>query len=118
MYWTLPSYKTLYQLPPSMRRFAVRKDIIAKIIGGKEEKHMKKPKLVFDTKTDLRIYEGKELHFNDYLRQQVGAGWYMVRNMLYAAGYGAMEAYEYREKLLEDFRAICKKGNFVPVVYK
>lgn len=26
MYWTLPSYKTLYQPPPSMRRFAVRKD--------------------------------------------------------------------------------------------
>lgn len=34
MYWTLPFYKTLYQSPPSMRRFAVRKDIIAEEMGG------------------------------------------------------------------------------------
>lgn len=87
--------------------------------GRKTKKqHMKKPKLVFDTKTGLRVYEGNELHFNDYLRQQVGAGWYMVRNMLYEAGCGAMEIYEYREKLLQDFREICRKGNFVPVIYK
>lgn len=48
---------------------------------------MKKQKLMIEKETGLRVYEGNELHFNDYLRQQVGAGWYIVRNMLYEAGY-------------------------------
>lgn len=48
---------------------------------------MKKQKLMIEKETGLRVYEGNELHFNDYLRQQVGAGWYIVRDMLYEAGY-------------------------------
>lgn len=78
----------------------------------------KKQKSMFDQTTGLKIYEGNELHFNDYLRQQVGAGWYIVRDMLYEAGCGAMEVYEYREELLKDFQELCRKGGFIPVIYK
>lgn len=79
---------------------------------------MKKQKLMIEKETGLRVYEGNELHFNDYLRQQVGAGWYIVRDMLYEAGYGAIEVYEYWEELLKDFQELCRKGGFAPVIYK
>lgn len=48
---------------------------------------MRRPKTIMDKTIGLRVYNGNELHFNDYLRQQVGAGWYVIRNDLYDAGY-------------------------------
>lgn len=78
----------------------------------------KKKELQFDPETGLRIYEGKELHFNDYLRQQVGAGWYMLRDTLYDAEYEAMDVFTYREGLLRDFWALCKKKKLTPIIYK
>lgn len=82
------------------------------------KKQMRKQKLEFDKETGLRVYKGEELHFNDYLRQQVGAGWYMIRNILYGAGYGVEEVFEYRELLLKDFRMLCRRRKYIPVIYK
>ena len=55
MYWTLPFYKTLYQSPPSMRRFAVRKDIIAEIFY--DRKQVRKTCEVY---VHTKFYIGKE----------------------------------------------------------
>ena len=79
---------------------------------------MRRPKTIMDKTIGLRVYNGNELHFNDYLRQQVGAGWYVIRNDLYNAGYTTWEVFEYREKLLEDFRKLCRENRYIPVVYR
>lgn len=79
---------------------------------------MKSKKTIMDKKIGLRVYHGCELHFNDYLRQQVGAGWYFLRAILYDTGYSAMEVYEYREGLLRDFRKLCRENGYVPMIYK
>ncbi len=81
-------------------------------------KSKKNKKTVMDKKLDLRVYHGCELHFNDYLRQQVGAGWYFIRNMMYDMGCSAGEVFEYREGLLKDFRKLCKQNGYVPMIYK
>ena len=79
---------------------------------------MRRPKTITDKAIGLRVYNGNELHFNDYLRQQVGAGWYVIRNDLYDAGYTTWEVFEYREKLLEDFRELCRQHRYIPIVYR
>lgn len=79
---------------------------------------MKKARTWLNKEIGLRIYRGNELHFNDYLRQQVGAGWYFIRDMLYEFGCDAGEVYEYREALLKDFRSLCRENGYLPVIYK
>lgn len=79
---------------------------------------MRKKTAVMNEEIGLPVYHGNELHFNDFLRQQIGAGWYAVKEMLYEYGFEAGAVYEYREKLLKEFRAICRKYGYVPVLYK
>lgn len=79
---------------------------------------MKRPKTIMDKAIGLRVYDGNSLRFNDYLRQQVGAGWYVIRDDLYAAGYATTEVFEYRESLLEDFRKLCREHGYIPEIYK
>lgn len=79
---------------------------------------MKKTRTWLNKEIGLRVYRGNELHFNDYLRREIGAGWYFIRNMMYEFGCGAGEVYEYREALLRDFRRLCRENGYLPVIYK
>lgn len=79
---------------------------------------MKRPKTIMDKTIGLRVYDGNRLRFNDYLRQQVGAGWYVIRDDLYESGYATTEVFEYRESLLGDFRKLCREHGYVPEIYK
>lgn len=79
---------------------------------------MKNKKTIMDKRINLRVYRGNELHFNDYLRREIGAGWYFIRNMMYEFGCDAGEVYEYREALLRDFRRLCRENGYLPVIYK
>lgn len=79
---------------------------------------MRKRKTWMNKEIGLRVYQGNELHFNDFLRKEVGAGWYFIRDMLYEFGFDVGDVYEYREGLLRDFRELCRENGYVPVIYK
>ncbi len=59
---------------------------------------------------------GNKVYFNHYLLNQIGATWQQVKNSLYDAGYTCLEVNEYRNGLLEDFRAVCEENHLHGII--
>lgn len=59
---------------------------------------------------------GNKVYFKHYLLNQIGATWQQVKNSLYDAGYTCIEVNEYRNGLLEDFRAVCEENHLHGII--
>lgn len=77
-----------------------------------QEPKRKPRRKTVDPKTGLTVFEPNTVYFNNYLEEYIGAKWNAIKGSLYDAGYQASEVSDYRDKLLEDFKVICKENNF------
>lgn len=59
---------------------------------------------------------GNKVYFNHYLLNQIGATWQQVKDNLYDAGYTFVEVNDYRNGLLEDFRALCEENHLHGII--
>lgn len=75
----------------------------------------KKVKREFIEIDGMLIFERKAF-FKDYLETQIGANWFLIKRSLFDAGYTAEETNEYRNKLLNDFRSMCKEHGFTEYI--
>lgn len=85
-----------------------------KITAQKPEPTKKKARIKKDIQC-MPVY-GNKVFFNHYLQQQIGGTWQQVKNSLYDAGYTSLEVNEYRNGLLEDFRAVCDENHLHGII--
>ena len=86
----------------------MKKHKAAQILPMRKKRKSKATKII----QCMPVY-GNTLHFNSYLNIQIGATWPQIKNGLYDAGYTAAEVNEYRNGLLDDFRAFCKENHLI-----
>lgn len=75
----------------------------------------RKRKLEFENIAGFLGFE-KRAYFSDYLENEIGASWYKIKCSLYDAGYTTTEVNEYRERLLSDFRELCRVHGFAEYI--
>ena len=55
-------------------------------------------------------------YFSDYLETEVGAKWGIIKRSLFDAGYTVTEVNDYRDRLLDDFNALCNEYHFTSII--
>ena len=64
----------------------------------------------------IAIYRGTDIHFDHYLKEQIGASWWDIRDDLYESGYSALEVSDYRDSLLADFKKLAANNGLRPII--
>ena len=78
-------------------------------------KKRRKPKREFIEINGWLVFEHRAF-FSDYLENEVGAKWNMIKRSLFDAGFTAADVNEYRDNLLADFKTICNDNGFIAMI--